>query len=546
MAESWVSRKHRNYATILDQETRQRSAYLATREALVPFLVPHRFEGPAEKSPDTLRRSNYGFGVGLNKAYLGDIMGHLRGVATNWTWGPMMGEEGDLSTTSSKAPTGGLAKEVWDDCTRKGMTWRNFMLRRVLEWLLSSPGGFILVDSPERPVDKEGKAVKLDLEQAKEQALRPYLTWLPWGTVQDYGMGPTGLTYLKLKEAPQKPIPGQDAPTTQQDVYLLYILGPDGSTKVTRLNQEGDTIGTPVIIPKLLDPQGQPTLPFVPVSYGDSPLGEEFGTGLTGDLADIIIDMFNVYSEAREGFRDAAFGIMIYRGDSGDRVQTFLDGGSRFVDLGDHDYANLERVAGGTEEVDRGLALLDFALKAWTQAAAQKARAAQERAQAMSGIALQAEFQLDLAPLLREVAESLDQIETATMQLVGQMGGHSQSQLEQVKVLRDKEFRPEEEASRITRMAGEYRDSGLPSSQEVRARMALAWVKALDQMDLAQEVELGDGTTAILGDLIKGQLEVSAEQEAVEARNRAAFFGGAGAPAGPENTMPTEEQLPPI
>ena len=45
MAEHWVKDKHQHHAVLQSQEKRQRASYLATKDVLVPFLVPHRFEG---------------------------------------------------------------------------------------------------------------------------------------------------------------------------------------------------------------------------------------------------------------------------------------------------------------------------------------------------------------------------------------------------------------------------------------------------------------------------------------------------------------------
>ena len=537
---SWVTKQHPKYDIYSDDQARQRASFLATRRALARFLVPHRFEGK-DTGPTDLRRSAYGFGIGLNKAYLHEILGHVRSQPVRRTWGSIE-EGGAEDNDTATEPQGGIARMVWEDATRDGVPWVQFFQSRVLEWILSSPGGLVVVDTPR----SEGSG-RPSLEEARTQGRRPYLSWLPYSRLEDFGLWEFGFRYVKLltpRDTRKPKASGKESGV--QNVRTLYELDPEtGETTVSTWDQKGDPVDDEVNLGKIVDPQGQPMLPIVESNFGEHPEVQHMGTGLIDDLADIVIDLFNVYSETREGYRDSALGLLAYIGPDGEKVQDLLEAGTRYIDLGDGEHNDLKRVAGATEEVDRGMTLMDFGLRAWAQAARRKAAEAQERAAARSGIALQAEFQLDLGPLLTEVSGALDQIETNVMWVVGQMAGLSEGQLAGVGAVRATDFRPEDEASRIARIVGEARDAAIPLPEDAEVRLALAYLDALDQLDMAEEVEVPGGGTVPLREVLEDQVRTLIAQQQADRRNRAAFLGGF-AGAGGDATEPPEEDLEPI
>ena len=540
---SWVTRQHPNHSQIKTDEQRQRASYIATRREMVRYLVPHRFESSDPTSdPTKLRRSLYGFALGLNKSYLQDIFGFVRGAPALYQWGPMeeTGEqvpEGEETPPKQTPPAGGLASQLWTDATRDNVTWRNFFLRKVLEWMLSSPGGFVLVNTPANP-----DGTQPTIAEAVAKGIRPYTVHLPWSQIEDWGRWELGYQFIKIVTQEEVREPKDDLSTGDQRIRVLYELNTDtGSTTISKWDANGDQIGATIDLGIILDRQGQFTLPFVNANYGEYEGLEYVGAGLIADLADNVIDLFNIWSEAREGFRDAAFGVTAYIGSKGKTVQEALDAGTRFVDLGDDDNADLKRVAGNVEEVSQGLALMDFGVKAWMEAARSNAAEAQARATAKSGIALQAEFQLDLAPLLKEVSETLDQIESDTMFIAGQLGGFTAEELEGVGVKRQTEFRPEEETGRIARIVGEFRKMGLPLPEDLAVGFIMQWAESVDFIDLDQEIEFEGDENLTRRDLIRRQAEEAVAQAAVSERNQAAFLLGAG---GGEVTEPGEEGLP--
>jgi hypothetical protein len=127
-----VQRKHPYWPRWEEDERRQRASYLATRRHLTPFLVPHRFEG--NLAPKDLRRAGYGYGIGLNQGYLHEVFGHIRSASTEYEYKP-------------------LADPEWEalqrDITGAGVSWTNFFEGTVLEWMLSSVGGVVIVDAPD-------------------------------------------------------------------------------------------------------------------------------------------------------------------------------------------------------------------------------------------------------------------------------------------------------------------------------------------------------------------------------------------------------------
>lgn len=499
-----VRRAHPDRRRWLEDESRLRASYLATRRALSPFLVPHRFEG--NTAPDKLRRAGYGYGVQLNRSYLTEVIGHVRSTEATYEWGPLAEGEND----ATGAPAGGVARDIWTDATRNGVCLKEFIEGEVLEWLLSSVGGFILVDTSSEP----GLITKAD---EKEAGVRPYFRFIPWGAVVDMGLSRTGFRFIKIEEEVDLRKPDGSGHIARH--HIVYELVGD-RTRVTRLDKEGNIVdangapSAPVDMGVLTDMNETPTLPLVPVKLGIHPELEFLGTGLLFGLEDIIIDLFNVTSEMREAYRDAAFGLMVHKGPDASKVRDALAGGSRFVTLGDTDAAALTREAGDSAEVATGITLIELGVRNWALSAKRQAAEAMNPAGGIakeSGVQVMAEFSLDLKPLLVRVVEALDAIETNALFIAAQLAGVSLEAADTVSVTRSTEFQLEDEASRIARLCRDF-VLALPIAPEAKTQMAMAWYQASNIVDLSADAPDQPGKT--VGDVIEAQTRelVTAEQ----------------------------------
>jgi hypothetical protein len=301
----------------------------------------------------------------------------------------------------------------------------------------------------------------------------------------------------------------------------MYELLDDGSTMITRKNDQNEVQGTPIIIDPLYDMEQQPVLPVLHVKFGTHPDVEWLGSGLLMGLDDIVIDLFNVLSEVREAYRDAAFALLVYTGDSYEELVEKMKAGTRMVGLGAMENAKLDRLAADAGEVAAGLTLVDAGIKAWALAAKRKAADAMDGASgdARSGISLQAEFQLDLKPLLVAIAEALDNLETNALFLLAQMYGKTPEQAKVVTCTRNTEFRLEEEASRISRITKEFIQT-LPLPGEAKRQITLKWIEASGLVDMEEPVESASDATAAAGqkkttagDLIKQQVAATSDQQ---------------------------------
>lgn len=541
----WVDRMHFDRGAWIDAERRMRASYLATRDLLVDYLVPHRFEGAvvdpetgtaARVDPRQLPRAEYGYGIGLNAAYLDEIIGHVRGAPARYNWGPLSNDEEPVtySTTNPGKPSDGLALDLWRDATRGNVTWPNFFGRIVLEWIASSVGGFVLVDNV--GVQTASKA------EERAAAKRPFVRFIPWSIVEDYGWGEHGLRWIKLAEWRDERDPRVSEQQRLTRYHVLYEL--DGDTSiVTRHDEDGKVVGEAVEIGELYDKQGHATLPLIEARIGSHETINHVGRGLLYGLDDIVIDLFNVMSEAREGFRDSSFGMLTYRGPEGDAVRNVLAQGTRYADLGDDPDASLDRVAGDSGEVTAGMTLFEIGLEAWKLSAKRRATKT-DSVNAMSGVALQAQFALDITPTLRDVAERIDEIETNTMHVAGQMGDRRKSpdELEEVGVVREREFRPEDEAARIARIVDDFREEIDLVPAEARAEIAMRWIEASGLVDLDDEIELADGSTMPAREFYAQRADALAqrmEDATATASGFGSLLGGNGGPV-PPSSVPTE------
>lgn len=490
-------REHPARARWLEDEARMRASYLGDRRHLSPFLVPHRFEGKLEGKD--LRRAKLGYGVGLNKAYLTEIFGHIRSAPAKFAFGPLAKDgvalpsvpkpkstattaatnDGDEDDLSPAQPDGGHALELWKDITATGVSMRNFFEGEVLEWLASSVGGVIVADT-NKPADSPA------VSRADEKALgeRAFVKFVPFSAVLDAGVGESGFRWLKLAEEWDDREPDDTATRATPSRCVLYELLADGSSQMARFDHDGKRIGDPVNLGVIYDSQQRPRLPVTLVRFHKHPdLPAFVGAGLLMGLDDIVIDLYNTFSEMREAFRDACFSFFVYQGSNEEDVYAQFADGSRLMRLGADEKAKLERVAVDAGEIDAGMKLIELGIRNWVLSAKRQAEQSSQRAQAQSGIALVAEFQLDMKPLLVEVAETLDEIQRDVLCVVAQLLGATADAAAAIQVERETSFRLEDEATRITRIIGEF-VAALELPPEVKVQLTMKWVEATGLFDL--------------------------------------------------------------
>lgn len=523
---SWVQRMHPDRPIWLADETKQRASYIGTQRHLAPFLVPHRFEGKAEGKK--LPRARLAYAIGLNSSYLQEILGHIRSTPVHYSWGKLSGDQLDLDTNT--LPKAGVAKEFWTDATGDGVTWTNFFERKVLEWMLTSPGGFILVDNNRAP----GSFITRLF--ASQKGIRSSLKFLPYSQLEDFGRGPRGYRWLKFCEfadTRQPNMTGADD-TGSERRHVIFMLQDDGSTKITRYDNNGNQIGASVI-QTIKDMDGYGILPLVEVRFGEHPDIPFMGSGLLMGLDDIVIDLYNLLTETREAFRDAVFTFLAYRGGDADGVEQQLADGGRFVHIGEDQTSTLTRVGAEGGEVASGLSLIDMGLKNWASSAKRRAMdpsvtsGQRETINARSGTSLKAEFQLDLIPLMVSIAETLDALETEVMFVLSQIEGFTPEQSNELKVHRETDFQMEQEASRIARIVSEFLAAipGMPAS--LLSKLIMRWASSLQFIDLDEMVDSGDGTKKKLRDVIAEQAEeiAQADQDARIRQNELGILGAA-------------------
>lgn len=510
----WIKRTHPHYKTWSDDQERMRATFHARRRDLVPYLVPHRFEQGADGAagnPKNLDRAELGYGISLNSSYLSEIFGQIRGAEATYSWGPLSGDtdEGGIP------PIGTTARSLWEDATRENTSWRNFFHRDVLEWMLSSPGSLIVADVP--PGRREA--------QSDDSTRRPYVRNVPLSDVWDIGRSPTGIRWVKLVERRDLREPDSDANELTENV-IIYRLE-DRRTLVQRWTMDGDRIGPEIDMGAIVDRQGDPALPVVLNVFGRHPDIRWVGEGLLTGLDDIVIDLFNVTNEMRAGYRDLVIALLTYAGDDAKQVFDSIEKGSRLIDLGEDPDARLERLAADSVEVDAGIAQLDQGIRAWARSAKRKASDFEETSQVRSGMSLEAEFQIDLVPLLREVVEQLDNVESSVMHRLAQLDDESVGVdgLQDIGVRRAREFDPEEEASRISRLVDEFRDGWTIVPAEVKAEVVSRWIESARIADLDQEITTADGNTVTLREFVSDRAEELAELAERRLRQQASLTG---------------------
>lgn len=521
----WATRKHPDQPMLAGDEAKQRASYLVDKRRLAPFLVPHRFEAKeahrADGTPTNWGiRKRLAYGIGLNQAYLSEVLGQIRRTPSPYRWGTL--GQADDEPSSDAPPEGTLARELWYDATRNGVTWANFFEGEVLEHRLTSPGGFVVVDIPGTPADSRAEEERM--------GKRPYFRYVPWSDVEDWGMGEEGLRWIKLRETEDVREPKADDQEHEgfRRLHVLYELR-DGATVVSRYDDEGEPVGDERDLGVVRDVRGRPIVPLIPVRFGTHPDAPYAGAGLLMGLDDIVLDLWNLVSEMREEFRDIVFDFLVHVGPNGPDVRQELEQGQRFVDLGaamGDDQRDIKRVGSGGEAIQFGEMLFRMALQAWALTAKRKAAEAVEgTGEARSGVSLEAEFELDLKPLLVRIAETQDELETNCMFVAAQLADRTVQEADRIGVARETDFRLEDEAGRIARIVGEARDAGLAMTAEAIARFTMRWYESAG-LDLDSPVE-GEGEEArTLRDVLEDATHEMAEAIASERVNRGTFLNG--------------------
>lgn len=537
---STLARKHPDYETWTGDEKRQRASFVATVRALSPYLVPHHFEkeeyGDLKKG-EVLPRAKLGYGVGLNKSYLSEILGHVRSAARVYDWNALGGEEVD----EMGRPEGGVAKLLWDDATKGNRTWLQFFHRDVLGWMLTSVGVMIVVD-----IDPGPAPTQADAQRAGK---RPYLTMVPMSKVEDVGRSKTGFRFVKLLESVDERQPDKN----EGDIVyhrIMYKLNDQGETIVSRYDQEGEPVKVrnrdgqevdEVNMGVIKDRQGEPILPVELARFGEHPDIPWLGEGALMGMDDIVLDLYNTITEMREGFRDAAISLWIYQGDQYGEVKTQFDKGSRLIHAGDAETDTLERTAGDGAEVDAAIQVIGMAIQAWALSAKRRAdEAIAEAGGPRSGKSLTAEFQLDLKPFLVEIASALDQAESNAMFIAAQLQDETATPdgLADLKVVRNTDFDLEDEATRISRIVDEFVES-LNLPPEAEFQLTMRWIEAVGLIDLDAKVETEDGTRPAR-EVIEEQVRARVEAKAASA-DRLLSQGFAGQQDGDEDDAVDDE-----
>jgi len=484
-----VKREHPGRSRWVEDEARMRATYHGDRRHLSPFLVAHRFEGKLEGKD--LRRARLGYGVGLNKAYMTEIFGHVRSAPAGYNYGPLakdgvatpakpnLANDNDVDELTTTAPEGGHALELWQDVTSNGVSMRNFFEGEVLEWITTSVGGVIVCDT-----NKPEGSVAISRADEKALGYRGFMRFVPFSAILDFGMGDAGFRWIKLAEQFDEREPDDEMGKPTPTRVVLYELLGDDTTQMARFTAEGKRIGDAVNLGAIYDRQGRPRLPITLARVRKHPdLTAFLGAGLLMGLDDIVIDLYNTFSEMREAFRDAAFSLFVHRGSNDTDVYEQFKDGSRLIRLGADEKAELLRVAVDSGEIDAGMKLIEMGVRNWVLSAKRQAEQSSGTAEKSSGIALVAEFQLDLKPLLVEVTETLDELQRDALFVVAQLLGADWKSAADIRVERETSFRLEDEASRITRIVGEFAMT-LPIPPEAQVQLTMKWIEATGLIDM--------------------------------------------------------------
>lgn len=461
-----AARKHPQYEVYADDEERQRATFLATIRAMVPFLIPHTHEGA-----DPGRRALFGHAPGLNRRLIQQIIGHVRAQETRRSWPPLSVAQDQQITGAPQDDT--IAALLYSDATADGLSWESFFRGKVFEWLMTSPGGFVLIDRP------AGEAESM--AEAFEKGLRPSLRFIPFSEVCAFEFGRHGFTRVKLVENefnadPLFPGTAATGDVESSSTVVVYSLdAEDGHTVFQRYDMEDNQLDS-IDLPRFENPQGQPILPLVPVKWGEHAVVAGVGEGLLSGLADLVIDRYNIVNEMRAGSRDMTFAVDFYRGTDYGAVIAQREAGSRIINIGTDPNAELGRIGADPSEVLVTAKQLEVNLEEWLKTVSEKSDALSDSPQTRSGVAIQAEFQLAMKPILTTAAKELDSIEEQVMYVIAQWQGETPSAAFAVAVETDTEFAMESEAEHVAGVleAAQRGDLRLPPEMLVAAVLKFA------------------------------------------------------------------------
>lgn len=481
---------------------------IATRKACIPFLVPHRTEGGKDSDPFGLRRSAFGYPLQLNASFLDEVLGHLGGAAREYVFGPWVGLSlAEESQTDLPEGAGDNLRKLWADATLDGMSWRRFFDETVAEWFLSSPGGFVVCDNAKPMGD-------LVPPVSDPDSARPYVTFAPFSNMLDYRYGTGGFDQVKLLELhDMRDLNDPNLASRQADgdvrteFEVLYRLVPaeegaeiatsstassDGEVvavaerRVLTDDTERQPVKDAVNYGTLLDQDGQPTLPLVPVRFKRHPTIPGLGRGFFMGLDDIILDAWNVQNETRAAYRDAMMSIDAIAGaqkEDMQKIAEMLQLNYRMIGIPEN--ASVSKMGNDATEVTVGMELKKEAVKDWATAVKRRAGLVEGKA-SQSGISLQSEFAIDLNPILKYTAGWLDEIESSTLWVLAQLQGLDADMDTTISVTRNKDFRLEPEGGRIIRTMQEIADAGVELPDIVTER---ATKRIIETTEIAGKVD---------------------------------------------------------
>jgi len=520
----------------VERQGLERATYVATNEAMGPYLIPHDLESNTI-APQDLRRAKLGHVPPLNYSYLSEILGHAYGAAVNVHWGPLSTDGKAISV----APKDGVALEIWKDATLQGDSFSKFG-NKVLEWMASSPGCWIITDSTSQPVadaadDDEDRGPKSTAKGQQTSSGRPYMRIVQWSSVEDLGQYSDGrLRFIKFHESVDERDPESAVDSGMTNLHVLYRLQPDGTVTVRKLNDDGADVVPATSLGTFIDAAGRPVIPIAQAKFGEDELLPFLGSGLLQGLAFVVKDLWNQVTEMRSGARDVCFDVLAYKGASFESVKTQMAAGDRLIDLGASELSSLTRVGADGGEIGVALTIFKQTLEDWAMGAKRKASdfVTKGNGTARSGVSLQAEFQLDLKPLLVALVSAWSDAMRAVLFFAAQFA-NDQSGLDKLGVITvnvDQEFSLEDEAARISRIVTDYDTTGLPMIPEAQRQLMLTWAKSTRVVDLNARVkDPADPTQKITaGDLIERQADEMAARADAAGKAPTPAPGTPGAP----------------
>lgn len=483
LADSWVKRLHPAHAKVCTIHELRWALYSGRREELFPkYLEAHRLEARDETGAAgvSIYRERLGYAPRLAQGLIADIIGHLGSTKKTFEWGPL----DDGGGGKDELPTG-RAKRLYDDVTRDGQDWESFFGCDVLEQILATKGGVLIIDAPPR----DARAPALTVEDAQRLSIRPYIKLVDWKDVPDWRWGVRGFEWVKVYETNDtRSLRDTDSTKYTTRRYVTYEFAPDGKACiVSRFDNDGRPEGTPVTLAPIVDTEGAPTLPVIPAIFGRDRKVRPLGRGLLDGLDDIEVDLANQINELRDEVRTIVFGLLAYAGSQGENVEQNLKSNSRFVDLGPEGVLNY--VAATGDVITQLLAVIDRTYAAWRAAVRQKPAELMDSTATRSGDSFTSEFAVTWKPLLSGIAQQLDDLESNALYIIGQFWGLPSEQAATLSVKRDKGFRLEDEGSFLARSLKDITQATDAAPAKPLARLVVAMMQAFGSVTEDDDVD---------------------------------------------------------